>query len=199
MKMEQSLMEFFTHADSPAETDAVATLQPVVTAALQHSHPGDDLYFQLAEKPEHAHKIYVMYKGDTNTVRGLDIDQYTGNVVSTTTTEQLEPMVRLLAIAVSLHQGKTFGVTSKVIAFVTCLVLMGLSVTGVWMWWVRRPKGQSGFPVRLPTKIPTWLWFVIVCVSVAFPTVGASLVVILVIEAILSLIRRFRSSSPQKG
>ncbi|MDB5347224.1 MAG: peptidase [Schlesneria sp.] len=199
MKMEQSLMEFFTHANSPPASDTVARLQPVVTAALQHSQPGDDLYFQLAEKPEHAHKIYVMYKGDTNTVRGLDIDQYTGNVMSTTTTEQLEPMVRLLAIAVSLHQGKTFGLTSKVIAFVTCLVLMGLSVTGIWMWWVRRPKGQTGFPSRLPTRIPGWLWCVIAGISVAFPAVGASLVVIISVEVILSSIRRTRSTGIRKA
>jgi uncharacterized iron-regulated membrane protein len=185
-RMEQSLFEFFAHAQSPptGEITSDPAYDPVVQTALAHSNPGDNLYFQLAEQPEQAHKVYVIHDSDTNTVRGLDIDQYTGRLVSSTPTEKLEPMVRLLALMVSLHQGKTFGLPSKIAALATCLVLMALSVTGVWMWCERRPRGKSGFPSRpVRNGLPAWLWAIIAITGILLPTVGVSVIVFMLADA----------------
>jgi uncharacterized iron-regulated membrane protein len=126
-----------------------------------------------------------MTDGDTNTVRGLDIDQFTGQLIKMTDTPDLTPMVRLLALAESLHQGKTFGLPSKIIAFLTCLVLVALSITGVWMWWQRRPAGESGFPKRPAGPIPTWVWAIVIALGIVLPVAGASMILFMIGESFI--------------
>jgi uncharacterized iron-regulated membrane protein len=114
-----------------------------------------------------------------NTVRGIDIDQYTGALVAVTETAELTPMVRVLAFAESLHQGLTFGMMSKILALLTCLALIGMAVTGVWMWWDRRPKGTAGFPQRPKSgALPNWVWGLTVLLGILLPTVAASAILI---------------------
>jgi len=194
MQMNQSLMDFFAHAKSaPAPENAVAKLEPVVATALRLSRPNDNVYFQLAHEPEQAHKIYLMHDGDTNTVRGLDIDQYTGELVSSTPTEKLTPMVRLLALAVSLHQGKTFGLPSKILACLTCVVLMLMSVTGVWMWWDRRPRGTLGVPRKPDGKLSVGIYVLMGILGVIFPVVGISALIFWGIDLLVTRISRRKS------
>jgi uncharacterized iron-regulated membrane protein len=183
MKMNQSLMGFLMPAAVESAEPAPGgkpTLESLVTTSMEFSQPGDNMYLQFAEMPKTAHKVYLMKDGDTNTVRGLDLDPQSGKLIQATLTKDLTPMVSLLAVAVSLHQGKTFGMPSKIIAFITCLALVGMVITGIWMWWDRRPRGTTGFPRRVTGgKLPTWVVAATIAVCILLPTVGASLIVIL--------------------
>lgn len=177
----QSLGEFFAPAESqpPTEGAPPASLERAVASVLEHRRPGDLMSLLPAPTPQLSYKAYLMRDGDTNTVRGYDIDQYTGETISITETAELEPMVRVLALVISLHVGKTFGMPSKVVAFATCLALIAMIVTGVWMWWKRRPRGTLGLP-RKPEagSAPRWVWALAALVGVALPTVGASILLI---------------------
>jgi len=183
MSVNQSLMGFLMPAAaSPADPSISEkpTLESLVTTSMEFSQPGDNMYLQFAEMPKTAHKVYLMKDGDTNTVRGLDLDPQSGKLIQATLTKDLTPMVSLLAVAVSLHQGKTFGMPSKIIAFITCLALVGMVITGIWMWWERRPRGTTGFPRRVTGgKLPIWVVAATVLFCILLPTVGASLIVIL--------------------
>jgi uncharacterized iron-regulated membrane protein len=179
-------------APTIAEGQAPASLDAVVRTAVNESRPGDNVYIQIPEQPGVAYKVYLMADADTNTVRGLDLDPATGRLLSKTETPDLEPMVRVLALAVSLHQGKTFGMPSKIIAFLTCLALIGLSITGVWMWWQRRPQGRSGFPAAPePASVPKWTWSVAVVLGVLLPVAGVSMLLFMAGEL---LVRRMRKA-----
>jgi uncharacterized iron-regulated membrane protein len=186
-KLNQSLGAFLAPIPSPSQPEGAkpALLEAVAATALAGSRPGDGVYVMISEKPEMAHKAYVMTDGDTNTVRGLDIDQFTGQLIKMTDTPDLTPMVRLLALAESLHQGKTFGLPSKIIAFLTCLVLVALSITGVWMWWQRRPAGESGFPKRPAGPIPTWVWAIVIALGIVLPVAGASMILFMIGESFI--------------
>jgi uncharacterized iron-regulated membrane protein len=194
----QSLGEFFAPAKSqpPVEGAPPASLERAVTSVLEHRRPGDLMSLLPAPTPELSYKAYLTRDGDTNTVRGYDIDQYTGETISITETAELEPMVRVLALAISLHVGKTFGMPSKVVAFATCLALIAMVVTGVWMWWKRRPRGTLGLP-RKPEagSTPKWVWALVALVGVALPTVGASILLILLGDWLFRRISRsFRAA-----
>ncbi len=91
-----------------------------------------------------------------------------------------------------LHVGSVLGLTTKVIWFLTCLVLCALPITGVWMWLKRRPRGKSGFPRRSDAPLPPGLVAAIVAMGVALPVVGLSMVLILAGE---SLVKRLRAAS----
>lgn len=193
----QSLGEFFARGESqPLSTgESSASLDRVVKSVQEYAQPGDVLAFMPATNPQETHKAYLMHQGDVNTVRGVDIDQNTGKVAKFTETAELEPMVRLLALAESLHQGLTFGMASKIVAFVTCLVLIGMVVTGVWMWWDRRPAGETGFPQR-PNRgrMPRWLLGLIVLFGILLPTVGVSTLLIIGGDWVLQRLRQRRAT-----
>lgn len=178
----QSLGDFLARGESRAvgEERSAASLDRCVSEVIKNCRYDDVIYFMPATTPEETHKAFLMAGGDVNTVRGLDIDQYTGALVTATETEELKPMVRVLAFVESLHQGLTFGMISKIFAFLTCLGLVGMAVTGYWMWWKRRPEGGTGFPQRpKPGAVPSWVWGLSVLLGVLLPTVAASVILIL--------------------
>ncbi|QDV33021.1 PepSY-associated TM helix [Tautonia plasticadhaerens] len=92
--------------------------------------------------------------------------------------------------AYPLHVGSVLGPTTKVIWLVACLVLAAMPVTGLWMWWIRRPAGRAGFPRRPDRPVPRGLVAAIAALSLLLPVVGASILLILTGEAIVGVVRR---------
>jgi uncharacterized iron-regulated membrane protein len=182
VQTKQSLGDFLARGESNVvgEKSSFSPLDRSIAGVLGHSRPRDIMSFLPASTPKQAHKAYLMTRGDVNTVRGFDIDQYTGAIVTKTETAELKPMVRLLAFVESLHQGLSFFMISKILVLLTCLALIGMVITGVWMWWQRRPRGETGFPQRpKPGAIPKWLGVLTILLGILLPTVGASILLIL--------------------
>jgi uncharacterized iron-regulated membrane protein len=83
------------------------------------------------------------------------------------------------------HVGTIGGPYTKAIWFVACIVMTVLPVTGLMLWWKRRPRGKSGFPKRNERKSrdrPAWLSWLIISLCVILPTAGISLIAIVVFE-----------------
>jgi uncharacterized iron-regulated membrane protein len=87
--------------------------------------------------------------------------------------------------------GRQFGVANQLIGLASCLAIIATVVTGTVMWWRRRPAGaRLGAPRRIDgARIPAAFWPVIIGLSVLFPLVGASLLLILVVELLLRFIK----------
>lgn len=80
-----------------------------------------------------------------------------------------------------IHVGSIYGLPTKILALLTCMVLAILSVTGVWMWWRRRPRGTWGLaPSTANIAIPRWIVGLVVVLGVVMPAMGMSLVIILI-------------------
>ena len=94
-----------------------------------------------------------------------------------------------------LHVGTAFGTPSKVIWLAACLGLIALPISGAWMWWLRRPAWQIGFPARPSTPLAPQLALVIIALSVLLPMFGISIVGILIGERVIRwTIRRGEAS-----
>lgn len=91
-----------------------------------------------------------------------------------------------------LHVGSFWGLATKIPWFIACVVLTILPVTGLWMWWERRPQGKLGLPRKPEVRMPWWLGALIGVLCVVLPMMGASVVLILIGEGIARLVRRFR-------
>ncbi|QEH32343.1 PepSY-associated TM helix [Aquisphaera giovannonii] len=89
-----------------------------------------------------------------------------------------------------LHVGSIYGPATKVIWMAACLVLSALPVTGIWMWWSRRPKGRTGFPRRPEAPLPRSWIALITALAVLLPVAGASIVLILAGEWTFRAVRR---------
>lgn len=96
-----------------------------------------------------------------------------------------------------LHVGSFWGPATKVLWSLACLVLITLPVTGTWMWWQRRPAGQSGFPRRVETSWPWWLTSLVILNCLFFPLAGVTVVLFMLIERGLGRLWRPRRPSPE--
>lgn len=111
----------------------------------------------------------------------IDVDQYSGAVLGTVGWNDLPAHQKVRISIYPIHVGSIYGTTTKVLALLTCLALALLAITGVWMWWRRRPRGTWGLPPsNAGIGVPVWLLGVIVVLGLVMPAVGMSLILILI-------------------
>jgi uncharacterized iron-regulated membrane protein len=98
-----------------------------------------------------------------------------------------------------LHEGKMFGPFNQIIVLLICLMILLSAVSGVVIWWKRRPQGKFGVP-PLRHDLPKWKTAMVIMLALAvmFPLVGASLVVVCLLDwGLLSRLgRQIESTSP---
>lgn len=120
----------------------------------------------------------------------LALDRSTGDVLDTQSSDNFPPLRWWRTTwNYPLHTGSVLGTPTKVLWLIVCLVLATLPVTGVWMWWKRRPAGRTGFPRRPDRRLPSWLIGALCVMGVLLPTVGASVVLMVVGEWVFSRLR----------
>ncbi|MGP2407983.1 PepSY domain-containing protein, partial [Listeria monocytogenes] len=57
---------------------------------------------------------------------------------------------RIVGYGVALHEGALYGWLNQLVNLLTALGLMLLAVSGVVLWWRRRPDGVLGAPHPRP-------------------------------------------------
>jgi len=99
-------------------------------------------------------------------------------------------VAKTVETGVMLHEGKLFGLANQLLMLAVCLLVLLSAVSGLIMWWQRRPSGKLGVP-PLRHDLPRWKTaIVIMCLlGAAFPLVGASLLLIWALDWLLSRIR----------
>lgn len=161
-----------------------------IVAVAQQRMPGNTLSVWFPRVPN------AVYLIGANNGRGpqlneiLFIDRATGEILEDRYNSQMKTVYWLGTWNYPLHVGTIWGMPSKILWLATCLVLMALPVTGLWMWWERRPRGSFGLPRRVDTRRPRWLIATIVATCLVLPALGASVVVLLLGEWVVSRCRR---------
>jgi len=112
------------------------------------------------------------------------VDRATGELLEDRPNSQNKVMYQLGSWNYPLHVGTIWGLPSKILWLVTCVVLMTLPVTGIWMWWQRRPAGRLGLPRRVDALRPRWLIGTVVAICLLLPALGLSVVVVLLAESV---------------
>ena len=111
------------------------------------------------------------------------VDQYTGKVLVDVRWQDYNNVARATELGVMLHEGKMFGPLNQIIIFLVCLMILLGSVSGLVMWWKRRPEGGLGVP-PLRHDLPRWKTATVIMIGlgVAFPLVGISLLAVWVLD-----------------
>jgi len=79
--------------------------------------------------------------------------------------------------------GQQFGLANQIVLALACLAIILLAVSGGVMWWKRRPKGSLGVPPMPQNRRTLYGLAAILAVGgVIFPLVGASLIVMLILD-----------------
>ena len=120
----------------------------------------------------------------------VHVDRHTGSVVGHGGWKEYGPIARAMAAGIPLHMG-SLGWWNLAGASLLCLSVLALSVSGLVMWWLRRPaRGwRLAAPPRPdPVRVPLVTWVTAAILGVLFPLAGATLVAIAIFD--WALVRR---------
>ncbi|CAM3861908.1 Peptidase [Pseudomonas reidholzensis] len=128
----------------------------------------------------------AVFADDPRNDATLHVDQYTGKVLADVRWQDYSPVARATEVGVMLHEGKMFGVFNQIIILLVCLMILLGSVSGLVMWWKRRPAGGLGVP-PLRHDLPRWktATVVMLVLGLAFPLVGVSMLVMWVVDSVV--------------
>ncbi|MGI4777116.1 MAG: PepSY-associated TM helix domain-containing protein [Janthinobacterium lividum] len=128
-----------------------------------------------------------VYPPDLPRQRVIHLDQYSGKALVDMRYADYGPLGRWLEWGINVHMGQEFGVPNQAVLVAVCLGIVLLCVSAGVMWWKRRPAGGMGVP-PLPADRRTLRTVVALLAlgGVAFPLVGASLIVMLALDWLLA-------------
>ena len=122
----------------------------------------------------------------------VHIDRRTGKVLARVGWRDYGMGARAMATGVPLHQG-SFGGWNQIFSTVALLSIALLAVSGIAMWWSRRPKGALRLvaPSRpQEVRVPAMAGALLLTLCAAFPLAGLAIITILIVD--VAVIQRVR-------
>lgn len=178
-------------ADSPTFQDGIAAGTPVnldFVIALAQAE-GAPPSFSVA-LPEGETSVYTVsaFPNDPTQEVTMHIDQYSGDVLADVRWRDYGLVPKAVEMGTAIHMGRYFGLANQLLMLIAALIVMLLSITGAVMWWQRRPQesGLIGAPA-MPPHVQNWQTplAIVAILGLAFPLVGLSLVVVLLLDYFL--------------
>ena len=116
----------------------------------------------------------------------MHIDQYSGKPLIDISYPQYPAFGRLIEWGINVHMGQEWGTFNQILMAVTCASIILMCVSGVVMWWKRRPSGRLGVPPMPPRKsVYIGLWAIALVFGLAFPMSGIAIVVMILIDQVI--------------
>jgi uncharacterized iron-regulated membrane protein len=138
--------------------------------------------------------------GDTTNPTGdrtVHIDQYSGRILAEVGFADYSIAGKAMAVGIALHQAN-MGWWNTLLNVLFCLAVIAMVVTGLVMWWVRRPSGRVGVPLYPKSyRTPIAIIAIALAVSIAFPLTGIGIVLFAVIDFLLP--KRWKEVGGQAG
>ncbi|WP_038997396.1 PepSY-associated TM helix domain-containing protein [Pseudomonas putida] len=135
--------------------------------------------------PTSAEGVYTIavFADDPRNDATLHVDQYTGQVLVDVRWQDYSNVARATELGVMLHEGKMFGALNQLIVLLICLMILLGSVSGLVMWWQRRPAGGLGVP-PLRHDLPRWktATAIMLVLGAVFPLVGGSMLLVWLVD-----------------
>lgn len=126
--------------------------------------------------------------GDTTSPTGdrtVHIDQYSGKILADVRFADYSAAGKAMAVGIALHQAN-LGVWNTVLNVVLCLGVLFIAVSGVVMWWHRRPVGTLGVPLYPKNfRVPAALLGATAVVVIAFPLTGLAIIALGILDFLL--------------
>lgn len=120
--------------------------------------------------------------------RTIHLDQYSGKVLADVGYADYSAYAKMMAYGIAFHEGD-MGVWNLALNTVFCLSVIFLSVSGLVMWWLRRPAGRVRLAAPpMPADLPMWKGAVVLmlALSFAFPLVGLTLLAVLALDMLVT-------------
>jgi uncharacterized iron-regulated membrane protein len=130
-------------------------------------------------------------------VRELALDRVTGEVLRDDGFADKPVLDRAIHVGIAAHEGQLFGLPNQLLGFCTAIGFLTLCVSGVVMWWRRRPGGTIAIPAPrvLEFRVGAGLWAAIVVLGLLVPMLGLSIVALMVVDRV----RQGTTRTPSTG
>lgn len=171
-----------------AESDMVSGLEQASindiadVAEATGIHPSYDIFYPGSDTGVFTLSTFPQRAQDEATIH---IDQYAGNVLTDYRYDNYGPLGKFMALAITIHKGLQFGIWNQIFGVIICIGLIGMVITGFWMWIKRRPKDHMGAPKSksiLHFKVPL---IILIGLGIIFPLVGLSLIFIFLLDRLV--------------
>lgn len=147
--------------------------------------------------PEAVDDVFTVtsFPKDRTLQRVVHLDQYSGAPLVNISFEDYGAIAKTVEWGVGVHSGEQYGEINRWLMFAACLGLIALSISGVLLWWKRRPTGGLAPIPRSSGKSFAQIAAVLLPVAVALPITGAALALIAFGDFILVRTLRFRADT----
>lgn len=115
----------------------------------------------------------------------IHIDQYSGAVLADYRYDNYGIIGKVVAWGITLHKGTQFGLANQLASLIICLGVILTAISGVYLWWKRKPKKGMGGPTApalFKTKMFLWL---MIGLGILFPLVGLSILVVWILDRLI--------------
>lgn len=130
--------------------------------------------------------------------RSLYIDGVSGAVKADLRWSQFGVMAKGFEWGIAVHQGMQYGWINRIVMLIGCIAVWLLAISGLVMWWKRRPPSLSGRRTGAPPAPPgprarIAVLCIVIPLSILYPLTGLSLVAALLLDR---AVRAFTRSKP---
>jgi uncharacterized iron-regulated membrane protein len=116
----------------------------------------------------------------------LVLDGTTGAILKRTDFQSKPWLDRIIGTGIAAHEGQLFGFANQLVSLFTTIGLVTLSVSGLVMWWRRKPEGVLGAPTPVRrVHYSGALIILLVAFGLYFPLLGGSMIIVGLLERFL--------------
>ncbi|MGX1803902.1 PepSY-associated TM helix domain-containing protein, partial [Brevundimonas naejangsanensis] len=193
------------------------TLENAVLPAHDHGHgqdhaaPSLNRVLQTAREQGLPHPFTVSIPQSSNLAwtvarqtrkaedaRSLYVDGVSGEVKADLRWSQFGVMAKGFEWGIAVHQGMQYGWINRIVMLIGCIAVWLLAISGLVMWWKRRPpslsRRRSGAPTAPPgPRARIAVLCIVIPLSILYPLTGLSLVAALLLDRAA---RAFTGSKP---
>lgn len=152
-----------------------------INGRFRVTHPGDATGVWTISQTS------MSYDGASPTLdRTVHVDQFTGKILADVRFAEYGAAAKAMAVGISLHEGQ-LGLWSFALNAVFCLAVVFACLSGLVIWWKRRPNvARLGAPPR-PEVVPYAKGAILItlALSMAFPVLGLTLLAIMVLDLVV--------------
>jgi uncharacterized iron-regulated membrane protein len=111
----------------------------------------------------------------------LHVDQYSGRILADVRFKDFGYLAQFFSWGIVAHEGQLFGLANQILGTLAALGIVLFGVSGLILWWQRRPAGQLAAPVS-GSSLPRPVLFGTLALAALLPLLAASLALIFIAD-----------------
>jgi len=184
----------------PADSHAHGHSAPSLTRVLQTAHEQGLPRPYTVSIPQSSDLAWTAARQTRRAedARSLYVDGASGAVKADLRWSQFGVMAKGFEWGIAVHQGMQYGWINRIVMLIGCIAVWLLAISGLIMWWKRRPPSLSRRSSGAPTapagpRARIAVLCIVIPLSILYPLTGLSLVAALLLDR---AVRAFTGSKP---